>query len=82
MSPFRKRGFDVEPCKKCRLKNSLIKYLSKESADEVPLPALRLGRLAARLMADAADHGSRSSSLEDEEDGSSVLVALPDTFSI
>ena len=53
---------------------------SKEST-EVPSAALRLGRLAARLMADAADHDSRSSSLEDEEDGSSVLVALPGTLS-
>ena len=54
---------------------------SKESADEVPSAALRLGRLAARLMADAADHESRSSSLEDEADGSSVLVALPGKLS-
>ena len=64
------------------LKSNLIEYHSKEIADEVPSPPLKLGRLAARLMADAADHGSRSSSLEEEEDGSSVLVALPDTFSI
>ena len=52
---------------------------SKESTDDTPsatLRALRLGRLAARLMADAADHESRSSSLEEEEEGSSVLVAL------
>ena len=55
---------------------------AKDSVEELPLVAIRLGRLAARLMADAADHESRSSSLDDEEaEGSSVLVALPGNWS-